>query len=65
MENTFKVFTRKVAYELRKMGYKCLSVEPNWKNPCYDVYCFENKDGIQEAVKEISTNLNKAREKEI
>ena len=55
-DNTFKVFTRRVAYELRKMGFICLKVEPNYKTPFYDVYSFENSPELQQAIKNINAN---------
>lgn len=53
-KNTFKVYTRKLAIELRNRGFQLVGVEPNWEKPTFDVYCFENTPAIQQAVKEIT-----------
>ena len=39
MEKT--VFSRRIAYELRKQGCKILRVEPNHLHPQFDCYIFE------------------------
>ena len=36
-----KIFTRPLAYALRRCGYKIVKVEPNYKRPEYDVWTFE------------------------
>ena len=46
-KNTFKVYTRKLAIELRNRGFQLVGVEPNWEKPTFDVYCFENTPAIQ------------------
>ena len=36
-----KIFTKPLAYALRKLGYRIIKVEPNYNFPQYDVYTFE------------------------
>ena len=36
-----KIFTRPLAVELRKLGYKIIKVEPNFHHPECDVWTFE------------------------
>lgn len=36
-----KIFTKPLAFALRKLGYRIIKVEPNYKFPQYDVYTFE------------------------
>ncbi len=36
-----KIFMRPLAYELRKLGYNIVQVEPNYHKPELDVYTFE------------------------
>jgi len=36
-----KIFTKPLAYELRKLGYRIIKIEPNYNHPQYDVYTFE------------------------
>lgn len=47
--NIKKIYTRKVAYDLRKMGFKILKTEPNERKPEFDVYLFEDTPEFQEA----------------
>ena len=46
----FKVFSKKLAYELRLKGFPCLGTEPSEKFPQYDVYLFPNTPELQETV---------------
>lgn len=36
-----KVFMKPLAYELRKLGYKIVKIEPNYNYPECNVYTFE------------------------
>lgn len=36
-----KIFTKPLAYALRKLGYRIIKVEPNFNYPECDVYTFE------------------------
>lgn len=36
-----KIFMRPLAVELRKLGYRIVQVEPNYRKPELDVYTFE------------------------
>lgn len=44
--NVQKVFSRRVALELRKRGYKIIGTEVNFRQPELDVYCFEKTDDL-------------------
>ena len=44
--NIQKVFSRRVALELRKRGYKIIGTEVNFRQPELDVYCFEKSDDL-------------------
>ena len=37
---TYTIFTKKMAVELRKLGYKIIRTEPNRDKPELDVYVF-------------------------
>ena len=50
----WKVYSQKVAVELRKRGFKIISTEPNNKFPQYDMYNFENTPEFQKELKEIT-----------
>jgi hypothetical protein len=56
MENgyeTYVVFTKKIAFELRKLGYKIIKTEPNVRKPESDVYIFKVKVGFFEDLKRL------------
>lgn len=42
MTNEKKIYTRRLAYQLRCAGFRILRVEPNPKKPQLDVYIFES-----------------------
>lgn len=46
---TFTVYTRRIALELRKQGFKILSVGINETNPYYNVWIFEDTPDFKEA----------------
>lgn len=46
---TFTVYTRRIAYELRKQGFQILSVEISPSNPFYNVWIFEDTPDFKEA----------------
>lgn len=45
-----KVFSRRVAHELRKKGFKIVGTEVNFRQPELDVYCFEKSDDLVRAL---------------
>lgn len=45
-----KVFSRRVAHELRKRGFKIVGTEVNFRQPELDVYCFEKSDDLVQAL---------------
>ena len=57
-----KVFSKKVAYELRKMGYRILYTEPNRNHPQFDVYVFENKNEIEKQMARIGEQISAKKE---
>lgn len=48
------VFTRKMAYQLRKLGFKIIRTEPDVKRPEFDNYVFEDSVELQKAMAQIS-----------
>lgn len=54
MTNEYIIYTRRVAYELRKLGFKIFRVEPNPNKPEFDCWVFENTDEFQAALSLIS-----------
>ena len=49
-----KIFTKKLAYELRKRGYQIIKVVPNEDKPQFDNYLFKYEEGIEEAIAELT-----------
>ena len=57
MENTsktIKIFTKRIAIELRKRNFKIIGTEPNYKKPQLDVYIFESSDELKKVLRELS-----------
>lgn len=52
--NTFKVFTRKLAIKLRERGFQIVKTEVNSKKPEFDIYCFEDTAELRQAVAELT-----------
>lgn len=51
--NTKKIFTKRLALELRRKGLDIIATEPNYKKPQLDVYIFEDTEKFQKALTEI------------
>ena len=52
--NEKTIYTKRVAYELRKMGYPIVRVEVNPNKPEFDCWVFAADDNFYEALKEIT-----------
>lgn len=52
-----KIFKRKMAIYLREQGFKIVGTEVNRKRPEFDVYLFEDSEGLRKAMVEYSANL--------
>lgn len=53
----YTVYTKWIAYELRKRGFKILGVQPNPHKPEFDCYLFEDNENLHTVMREI--NLSK------
>ena len=53
--NIQKIFSKKLALELRKRGYKIVGTEPNYKYPQFDVYHFINSEELSKAIRDINS----------
>lgn len=51
--NTKIIYSRRVAFELRKKGFKILRTEPNRYKPELDTYIFESTQELNDAISEI------------
>lgn len=53
MERTFKVFSLKVAAELRKQGFRIQGISPNREKPWLNVYEFDDTPEFRSALEEL------------
>lgn len=54
--NEYIIYTRRIAYLLRKQGFKIVRVEPSRSKPEFDCYVFENSQAFQDALHELTIN---------
>lgn len=54
IENTFKVFTKKLAIKLREQGFTIVETVVNSRKPQFDIYCFEDTPELRQAVERLS-----------
>lgn len=52
-----KIFMRPLAVELRKLGYRIVQVEPNYRKPELDVYTFEVSGDFMVDFARLSKNI--------
>lgn len=51
---TKRIYTKSVAFELRKRGFKIIRTEPNENKPEFDVYIFQSGKALEDALTEIT-----------
>ncbi len=49
-----KIFSRKLAYQLRLRGFSIVGTEPNSYKPQFDTYLFKDSVELREAMTEIT-----------
>lgn len=54
-----KIFTKPLAYALRKLGYHIIKVEPNYNQPECDVYTFIVSGNFMEDFSRLSKEIKK------
>ena len=63
-----RVFSRKVAIELRQKGHNIVKTEPNFNKPQFDVYYFEDTPQLRkdfaDEIKVVKWRTNKYEDKE-
>ena len=59
MDRYYCVYSRKIAKELRKRGFKVERIGINYKSPEYECYIFKNTRAFKEALNEILDFLKK------
>jgi hypothetical protein len=52
--NGFRVYTRWVAVELRRLGFKIIGVDVNEYNPEFKVWIFEETEEFMDAFRKVS-----------
>lgn len=57
--NEKMVFSRRIASELRKQGFKMIKTIPNHNNPKLDVYIFEDTPELNNAWNDVLATVNK------
>ena len=53
-KNIYRIYTRWLAYELRKLGFKIISTDINEYHPEYTVWIFENSPELQAAIPKLN-----------
>lgn len=53
---TKRIYTKSVALELRKRGFKIIRTEPNENKPEFDVYVFEETENFKKALTDITNS---------
>ena len=54
LNKTKRIYSKSVALELRKMGFKIIRTEPNEKYPQYDTYIFQSDHDLEYALTQIT-----------
>ena len=53
-KETKRIYTKSLALELRKRGFKIIRTEPNENYPQFDVYIFESNENFRKVLTEIT-----------
>lgn len=56
MTKEFTIFSRWLAYELRKQGFRIIRTDINKNYPQYNVWVFEDSEDLQIAIRQLTTN---------
>lgn len=59
--NTYKIFNKKVAYELISRGHNLIAMEKNYKNKWLNVYIFQTTDKLLEDLTAITKERKNSR----
>lgn len=51
-----RIYSKSVALELRKRGFKIIRTEPNERYPQFDAYIFQNSKSLENALTEITNS---------
>ena len=56
MTKEYLIYTKKLALELRRLGFKILRTDINKNYPQYDVYIFKDSEELQRAITQLNKN---------
>ena len=56
IKKTKRIYTKSVALELRKRGFKIIRTEPNENYPQFDTYIFQGGAALEKALTEITNS---------
>lgn len=54
-KNEYRIYTRWLAFELRKRDFPILKTEINEYHPQFDVYVFEDTQALHQAIVDLTT----------
>lgn len=52
--NLYRIYSRRIALELRRKGFKIIGTDVNENFPQYDVYLFEDTEQLREELTKLS-----------
>ena len=52
--NIYRVYTRRLAGQLRAKGFKLIGIDNDYKHPGYDNYLFEDSPELRKEIEEIN-----------
>ncbi|MFR5642719.1 MAG: DUF5659 domain-containing protein [Clostridium paraputrificum] len=59
--NTYKIFNKKVAYELISRGHNLVAMEKNYKNKWLNVYIFQTTNKLLDDLTSITKEIKDSR----
>ncbi len=54
LNKTYRIYSRRIALELRRKGFKIVGTDINENFPQYDVYLFEDTEQLREELTKLS-----------
>lgn len=54
LDEYYRIYTKKIALELRKQGFYIFGVEPNETFPQFNVYLFKDSPAFREALTKLT-----------
>ena len=54
--NYYRVYTRRLAAQLRAKGFELIGIDKDYKHPGYDNYLFEDSPELREEIENLTRN---------